>query len=89
MKHLSINITGNVQGVFFREGAKKRAEEFGLAGTVGNMGDGSVQIEVEGEDGAIDQFLAWCQKGPGGAEVRSVGVQEGEVQGMEGFEIVK
>ena len=50
MKHLSIRVSGKVQGVFFRASTKDRADELHIKGTVGNNADGSVSIEAEGED---------------------------------------
>ena len=48
MKHLSIHVSGKVQGVFFRASAKGKAEELNIKGNVRNNADGSVSIEVEG-----------------------------------------
>ena len=50
MKHLSIHVSGKVQGVFFRASTKEKAEEFNIKGNVRNNADGSVSIEAEGEE---------------------------------------
>lgn len=63
MKHLNIKITGKVQGVFFRAEAKKKAEELGLFGFIRNEEDGSVYVELEGEEGFIQEFAKWCKDG--------------------------
>ncbi|MGC3947918.1 MAG: acylphosphatase [Chryseolinea sp.] len=39
--------------------------------------NGSVQIEVEGEQEVINKFYAWCLEGPPRAVVNSIDVQEG------------
>jgi acylphosphatase len=87
MKHLNLTIIGRVQGVFFRARAKQKADELGLAGWVRNSSDGSVRAEIEGEDDAVNSFVAWCREGSGSAAVERVHAEEGSVKGLEGFEI--
>jgi len=72
MKHVSIKISGFVQGVFFRYYSKEMAESIGITGWVSNQDDGSVQIEAEGDEEQISRFIAWCQHGPRGARVDKV-----------------
>ncbi len=72
MKHLSINVTGKVQGVYFRASTKQKADELGLKGTVTNLPNGSVQIEVVGETQPINQLIEWCHQGPERAKVKEV-----------------
>ena len=71
MDHLSIRITGKVQGVFFRANAKKEAEKLGISGFAKNEPDGSVLIEAEGDRASIETFLVWCKEGPLHAAVAS------------------
>jgi len=89
MKHLNISIRGKVQGVFFRLTAKAVADQVGVRGFVVNLKDGSVYIEAEGDDFALDSLLEFCQEGPEGAIVESVEVKEGELKGFSNFEVVK
>ena len=71
-QHVSIKITGTVQGVFFRYYTQKMAEHFGVTGWVANQEDGSVHIEAEGDEVQLQQLIAWCHKGPRGAHVNEV-----------------
>ena len=87
MNHVSIKISGRVQGVFFRASTKDAAEKFGIRGFVRNERDGSVYIEAEGEEDDLKQFVAWCHHGPVRAEVTNVELKEGPVQGFKRFEI--
>ncbi|MGB3778906.1 MAG: acylphosphatase [Tunicatimonas sp.] len=87
MKHFSIRVTGKVQGVFFRASTREEAQRLGLVGWVRNEADGSVWIEVEGDDDALDQLVAWCQHGPVQARVADVVVEEGEVEGYPNFQV--
>jgi hydrogenase maturation protein HypF len=52
-----INVTGIVQGVGFRPFIYRIAVSNGLAGYVRNRGDAGVEILVEGEEQAIQNFL--------------------------------
>lgn len=87
MKHVSIKISGNVQGVFFRASTKDVAEKLGINGFVRNEINGSVYIEAEGEEKILKQFVDWCQHGPPHAIVENVSVVEGGVQHYTKFEI--
>lgn len=64
LKHLSIKVCGQVQGVFFRHSAKLKARALGVKGFVRNEPDDSVYIEAEGEKDKLNGFLEWCRKGP-------------------------
>ena len=48
---------GRVQGVGFRYYAVQKANQLGLTGWVKNLYDGSVEMEVEGEEPLIDQLI--------------------------------
>lgn len=87
MKHFKISVHGSVQGVGFRWATRARARLLGINGFVRNEDDGSVYVEAEGETPHIDQFLAWCRRGPPGARVVSTEVSEGDVKGFKDFEI--
>lgn len=89
MKHLNISIRGKVQGVFFRLTTKAVADQVGVRGFVVNLKDGSVYIEAEGDDFALDSLLEFCQEGPEGAIVEGLEVKEGELKSFSNFEVVK
>lgn len=65
-------VLGRVQGVGFRYFTERMAEEIGLAGYVMNRSDGSVEVMVEGERGALEEFLRRLRQGPSGARVERV-----------------
>ena len=54
-KHMIFS--GEVQGVGFRYTAYMAARELGLTGWVANLSDGRVEMEVQGNDSAIDRLL--------------------------------
>ena len=52
-----LNVYGRVQGVGFRYRAKRIADALELTGTVRNMEDGSVELEVQGDDELIEEYI--------------------------------
>jgi acylphosphatase len=80
-------ISGRVQGVFFRDSARRRAEAAGVAGWVANRADGAVEAVFEGEPAPVDELVEFCRRGPSRAEVASVEVEEEEPEGLTGFEV--
>jgi acylphosphatase len=89
MKHYNIAVSGKVQGVFFRDSTKAVADQLGVKGLIRNQPDGSVYIEVEGDDFSLDLFLDWCKKGPERASVENVEVVEGELKNYRNFEVLR
>jgi acylphosphatase len=67
-----IRVTGMVQGVGFRYFAMRQANQLGLSGYVKNRGDGSVEIQVEGEKVTVERFRSILQEGPGYSSVDEV-----------------
>ncbi|MCL2914343.1 acylphosphatase [Shewanella corallii] len=76
MKRVRIKVIGKVQGVCFRRYTLEKANELRLTGYVGNRDDGSVEILVQGGDGAVAQLIDWCHHGAPAAEVEQVLVDE-------------
>jgi acylphosphatase len=80
-------VQGHVQGVFFRETARRRALAAGVAGWVRNAPDGSVEAVFEGEAEAVERLLAFAREGPRGARVDWVDITNEEPEGISGFEV--
>ena len=76
MKSYKIEVSGRVQGVFFRYYTKQTAEKLGLLGTVQNQPDGSVLIYVQGNDKEMDEFIKWCHQGSPPSKVDTVEVSD-------------
>jgi len=76
-----LHITGRVQGVFYRASAQEEAMRLGLCGEIRNLPDGAVEAVVEGPRERIEEFIAWCRRGPPGAQVKNVGVRWSAAQG--------
>lgn len=84
-KHVNIRLHGKVQGVFFRMSAKERAEELAIMGFIRNDPDGTVYLEAEGDEEAVEKFVAWCSLGPRLAVVEAIVAEEGEWIGFKNF----
>jgi len=83
-----MKITGDVQGVGFRDAAYWKARKSYISGFVMNETDGSVYIEAEGEEETLRDFLAWCRKGPITAKVNAVEVEWSSARGkFTGFRV--
>ena len=78
-------IHGLVQGVFFRDTARRLAEQHGVAGWARNNWDGTVEAVFEGEPEAVERLVAFTHEGPLGAVVQSVDVHDEGEEGLEGF----
>ena len=89
MKACKIDITGRVQGVFFRAHACTKAKELSLTGTVKNMPDGSVQIIAQGDEEKLIQLVHWCHVGPLLAVVDEVRVEDMEMVNYTTFLTIK
>ena len=83
-----VRVSGRVQGVFFRDSARKQAERLGLAGWVRNLPDGRVEALFEGPPGSVTEMIEWCKEGPPQASVEDVETDPEEPGGdLEGFEV--
>ncbi len=88
MKRVHLMVSGNVQGVFYRDFARREADKLGVKGYVRNISNGSVEVVAEGGDSAIRKFIASCKKGPLMAFVKNVDVKEGQpTNEFEEFEV--
>ena len=87
MARKRVVVSGRVQGVFFRDTVRRRADAADLAGWVSNRPDGAVEAVFEGDDAAVDELVEFCRRGPSRAEVDSVEVIGEEPEGLSGFDV--
>ncbi len=78
---------GHVQGVFFRDSVRERAQAQGVSGWVRNRSDGAVEAVVEGPADAVDDLVAFLHAGPSRANVEEADVQAEAPEGLSGFEV--
>jgi acylphosphatase len=80
-------VYGRVQGVFFRDTARRMAQSRGLGGWVRNAPEGTVEAVFEGDAEVVDSMVRWCGQGPRGAVVERVEVTDEEPEGLTDFRI--
>ncbi len=89
MKTLKIFISGTVQGIFFRQFIKEKADELGLKGFARNLDDGRVEVIVEGKDENVNEMLGACKQGPAQSDIKNTESEEIKHQGFDGFKILR
>jgi acylphosphatase len=73
-----LKIYGRVQGVFFRESMRERAEQLKVTGWVRNCADGTVEAIAQGDAFAVGRLIEWAQRGPDAAKVDKVEIEIAE-----------
>jgi len=69
-----IYVSGLVQGVFFRDSTRQKADELKLKGGIRNCRDGCVEVQVAGEEAAVQSLIKWLKIGPKHAKVSTIEV---------------
>jgi acylphosphatase len=87
VKRTRVWISGEVQGVYFRDACRRVAAQRGVTGWVRNLRDGRVEAVFEGPDAAVDGMVAWAHRGPATARVANVTVRAEPPEGLTGFMI--
>ena len=83
-----IFVSGQVQGVFFRDNTKKKAKELEVTGWVRNRSDGQVEAIFEGEEEKVRELVDWTRQGPAWAKVDKLDISWEDYKGeFDNFEI--
>ena len=70
--HWQCQAVGRVQGVFYRARVREAAKQYGLAGSVENLPDGTVSIDVQGPLEMVEKFMQEASGPRGLSDARSV-----------------
>lgn len=89
MKTYRLTVHGLVQGVFFGKYTREKALELGLSGTVRNLENSSVEIEVTGTESVLPDFILWCHQGPARARVDKVDIHELPLKNFSDFRVIR
>lgn len=81
----NIRISGEVQGVWFRDWTVETARALGVSGWVRNRRDGSVEVLAVGDDAAVERLIERLHEGSPPSRVERVVVQDVAVEATEGF----
>lgn len=88
MVNYHLTITGRVQGVGFRGTTMMLARRLGLSGYVANRVDGSVYVEVQGDQNVVKSFINKMCDGPTPyARVDHVDIQQAELSKYNDFTV--
>ena len=80
-------ISGQVQGVCFRDAYRRLALQHGVSGWVRNLPDGRVEAVLEGPPDGVHRLVEWAYEGPAAATVTGVAVREERPEGLGSFVI--
>ena len=78
---------GRVQGVFFRDSARERANAHGVSGWVCNREDGAIEAVLEGTREAVERLVRFFETGPPQASVETVEIEDEQPEGLSGFQV--
>lgn len=81
----TVLVRGSVQGVGYRAFVRRHALDLRLAGHAENLGDGRVEVVLEGERREIEHALIALGRGPAHADVIGLDVTWSEPVGLRGF----
>ena len=81
-----VTVGGDVQGVFFRETARRKATEAGVSGWIANRGRQG-RGGVPEAAGAVEELVEFCREGPTAASVEDVDVETEDPEGLSGFDV--
>jgi acylphosphatase len=80
-------VSGEVQGVFFRDTCRRVAGQQGIGGWVRNLPDGRVEAVFEGDADSVERLVTWARRGPTRARVTAVTVLDEPAEGLTVFEV--
>ncbi|MEK6947029.1 MAG: acylphosphatase [Nanoarchaeota archaeon] len=87
MKCIHLIVSGKVQGVFFRDSTRRKAQELGLNGYAKNLPDENVEVVAEGPEEKINELISFIKNNPGHSKVKEVKMKHKELENFNGFEI--
>ena len=67
-------VSGNVQGVFFRQALKVVAKKNNVSGWVRNLKDRRVEAVFEGDSKSTNSVIEWTRVGPANSRVDDIEV---------------
>lgn len=89
LKREQLIVTGVVQGVGFRKFIDRTAKELNLCGWVRNRADGTVEINAQGPENALDELFRKATNGPARSKVLFVQKKvEEPFTSLDGFTII-
>ena len=78
-----------MQGVYYRQSTREKAQQLGVTGTVKNLADDTVEILASGTPEQLHLLKDWCRQGPPRALVTEVQEEILTPKNFDGFRIVR
>lgn len=88
MPSVKIQVSGKVQGVWFRKYTCDKANKIGLSGTVQNLENGDVLIHASGTELQVSELEKWCWHGSPLSSVTDVKLSKTETINYPDFSII-
>ncbi len=85
---VSVVFKGKVQGVYFRQYARRWAETLSISGHIRNMPDGTVHAVFEGQRQAVQEIIRKLKEEHPTAKVTQTEIKAEEPEGLQGFEVL-
>lgn len=85
---IKVSVSGRVQGVFYRDSTRRKANEFSVTGWVKNLEDGRVEALLSGDKKNVEALIDWMKVGPPAAQVTHVKIENIEPIDFPSFDIV-
>ena len=82
-----VQVSGAVQGVYYRVWAQGQARELEISGWVRNTPEGHVEAHLSGEEENVARMIERMRHGPSNARVEDVAVEEEEPGERGRFEV--
>jgi len=80
-------VRGRVQGVWFRDSARREAEMLGVTGYAINLENGDVEVLACGSRASLDRLGEWLWRGPPMAQVADVRQAPADYEDLASFRI--
>jgi acylphosphatase len=86
---IHILISGDVQGVGFRQFVKYQARKLNIKGWVKNLPDGKVEGMFQGSEQDLEKMIKFVKNGHPIATVKDVKIEEVPDQEFDSFKVIK
>ncbi|MEK6873648.1 MAG: acylphosphatase [Nanoarchaeota archaeon] len=87
-KAVKMLVKGTVQGVFFRNFVKEKADDLNVKGFIRNLESGDIEVFAEGEIESVDKLCEICKTGPKHAKIKDVSINESPFQDFKEFKVL-
>ncbi len=88
-KSMRFLIEGSVQPVFFNQFIKDHADKLGVKGFVRSLGNGKIEMFIEGDIDSVSKMAPLCRRGPEHSIIRKVEEKPERFQDFKDFRVIR